>query len=296
MSALSNIITPFAHTLHLSTLPLHIHHLLAGYLFYEFLFTIVSPALSPLSRSYKALSAPKRIDWHTHVVSFIQCLIINSLALHAILTSPASTSPADRLWTYTPLAGRAQALAAGYFLWDVRVSIAHFDVLGMSSLIHGIAALGVTMLGFRPFANYYGLRFVLYELSTPFLNVHWFCDKMGLTGSSLQLYNGILLLVSFFGARIVWGGWQSWRIYSDVWSVWKDRGIMTKGCEMFWKATWVDVPLQCRELPGWLGGFYVGANTALTVLNVYWFGKMVQAVRRRFVVAEKMERDEKKES
>lgn len=57
---------------------------------------------------------------------------------------------------------------------------------------------------------------MLYELSTPFLNVHWFCDKLGMTGSKLQLYNGIALLVTFFGCRIVWGTYQSIMIYSDI--------------------------------------------------------------------------------
>jgi TLC domain len=56
----------------------------------------------------------------------------------------------------------------------------------------------------RPFANYYGLNFVLYELSTPFLNIHWFLDKLNVTGSRLQLYNGIALVVTFFACRVVW--------------------------------------------------------------------------------------------
>jgi hypothetical protein len=35
----------------------------------------------------------------------------------------------------------------------------------------------------HPFANYYGLNFILYEISTPFLNIHWFFDKLNMTGS-----------------------------------------------------------------------------------------------------------------
>ena len=51
--------------------------------------------------------------------------------------------------------------------------------------------------------NYYGCVFLLYELSTPFLNIHWFCDKLNLTGSKIQLYNGFLLLGTFFLCRLV---------------------------------------------------------------------------------------------
>ena len=56
---------------------------------------------------------------------------------------------------------------------------------------------------------------MLYELSTPFLNIHWFCDKLGMTGSKLRMYNGIALLVTFFGCRIVWGTYPTVLIYSD---------------------------------------------------------------------------------
>jgi len=68
----------------------------------------------------------------------------------------------------------------------------------------------------RPFANYYGISFILYELSTPFLNIHWFCDKLDLTVSKIQLYNGFALLATFFGSRLVWGTYQSVLTYQDV--------------------------------------------------------------------------------
>ena len=54
----------------------------------------------------------------------------------------------------------------------------------------------------RPFVNYYGCIFILWELSTPFLNIHWFLDKVNMTGSRAQLYNGYLLLFSFFSSQL----------------------------------------------------------------------------------------------
>ena len=44
---------------------------------------------------------------------------------------------------------------------------------------------------------------MLYELSTPFLNIHSFFDKLGLTGIRAQLYNGLALLVVFFCCQLV---------------------------------------------------------------------------------------------
>lgn len=292
MSALANLIQPLATKLHLATLPLHAHHIIAAFLFYEFVFDFVSPILSKwlFPKTYNGLDRRGRVNWDAHVVSMVQCIIINSMALHVIFTDPAREKATqdwrERLWGYTPEAGRVQGFASGYFLWDVIVSIQHFDVMGFGSLLHGIAAFGITNLGFRPFANYYGINFVLYELSTPFLNIHWFLDKFGMTGTSAQFFNGILLLTSFFGCRLVWGIYQSYLIYSDVWNAWHAATPMATNCARFFRATnlkaLMNVPMACKVLPTWLGGFYVGANSLLTVLNMYWFVKMVAAVRKRF--------------
>ena len=35
-----------------------------------------------------------------------------------------------------------------------------------------------------------------------------FLDKMGLTGSTIQLINGVILLVSFAGTRLIYGMYQ----------------------------------------------------------------------------------------
>jgi hypothetical protein len=127
---------------------------------------------------------------------------------------------------------------------------------------------------------------VLYELSTPFLNIHWFMDKLGMTGARAQLVNGILLLVTFAGCRLVWGVYQSALIYSDVWHAWHATTPFASRCAAFFSKTrlnaLVNVPLDCRVLPTWLGVLYVGANTLLTLLNFFWYSKMIAAVTKRF--------------
>jgi len=114
----------------------------------------------------------------------------------------------------------------------------------------------------RPFCNYYGLNFILYELSTPFLNFHWFMDKVGMTGSTTQLVNGVALITSFGSSRLLWGTYQSVRMYQDIWLAFKTPGGL--------------------PVPPWLAIAYVISNTTLSVLNFYWFGKMVQALMKRF--------------
>lgn len=185
-----------------------------------------------------------------------------------------------------------QGFSAGYFWWDVVVSLRDVEVHGWGAVMHAGSAVVVSGLGFvgvslpdivfscfgwflrnetganvfgacqRPFLNYYGLNFVLYELSTPFLNVHWFLDKCGMTGSRLQLINGIALIASFGVCRLVWGTYQSVNMYRDVW-----RTLQTPG----------ELPV-----PPWLAWAYLVAVTTLGGLNFWWFSRMIVTVRKRF--------------
>jgi hypothetical protein len=49
----------------------------------------------------------------------------------------------------------------------------------------------------------------------------------------------------------------------------------------------LDGPGSCAvgELPMWLVYVYLVGNTALSLLNLYWFSHMVKAVRKRFMPA-----------
>jgi hypothetical protein len=129
------------------------------------------------------------------------------------------------------------------------------------------------------------LNFVLYELSTPFLNIHWFLDKLNMTGSRLQLYNGIVLLVSFFSCRILWGNYQSLCIYSDVLTALQASNVEVPLANNITVFEHPDMKFNLAgtsvimKLPMWLVFVYLGCNTLLSFLNFYWFGKMVQTVK-----------------
>ena len=147
------------------------------------------------------------------------------------------------------------------------------------------------MLPKRPFANYYGIAFILYELSTPLLNIHWFLDKCNMTGSRAQLLNGIALLIAFFSCRLVWGTYQSASIYIDIWRLARTphhQGLLSKqGISSITKGLSSEHSEVMRfagdrVLPPWLTVVYLGSNTLLAFLNFYWFGKMIQAGQKRF--------------
>ena len=119
---------------------------------------------------------------------------------------------------------------------------------------------------------------MLYELSTPFLNIHWFFDKLGMTGTKAQLYNGIALLTIFFCCRLVWGAYSSFNIYMDVWNAIRLGGMSKMETDVEMMRFGED-----RSLPMWLVVLYMGGHVTLQALNVFWFGKMIAAVKKRFV-------------
>jgi hypothetical protein len=153
--------------------------------------------------------------------------------------------------------------------------------------------------------------FILYELSTPFLNIHWFCDKLNMTGGSLQWYNGLLLLGTFFCSRLCWGTYQSWRVFQDVWQVLHQypssslgnaavRDVHTtpaasifvprdgqlcmgrESCLVAQSEVMKFAHANTPAIPMWLGIVYLVSNIILHTLNFYWFGRMIETVRKRF--------------
>ncbi|KAG5985232.1 hypothetical protein E4U55_000055, partial [Claviceps digitariae] len=137
----------------------------------------------------------------------------------------------------------------------------------------------------RPFVNYYGCIFILWELSTPFLNIHWFMDKLDMTGSRAQLYNGFLLLFTFFSCRLVYGTYQSVRVFDDIWAAIDNNpsGSSLNSVAMGFAS-------QDSTVPLWLGAVYLASNLTLNGLNLYWFIMMIKAVRKRFEPAAKQPR------
>jgi hypothetical protein len=282
--ALHDLILPYTNTLHLITLPAHIHEVLLSFAFYTIFERYISPYLSRkfIPKHYAAFPPRTRINWHIHTTSFVQSIIICAATVHVIRNDDQRIGLTweDRLYGYSGSGGLVQAMAAGYFMWDFMICTVNYKILGPLDLLHGVIAGSVAILGFRPFALYYGLGYLLFDLSTPFVNIHWACDKVDLTGSAVQLYNGIALIVMFFSCRLVWGTYLTFHFFGDVWTATRaDReqqaishGVVKPGGEMAMQGS----------LPIWMAVAFCVGNLGLTGLNFFWFSKMIEAVRKRF--------------
>jgi len=222
-------------------------------------FTLSQPIAAYLSRSlfpnvYPQLPKKKRWGWTVHCVSMVHLLIVIPYALYLANTSiPAVDN--DKAFGWDDRLGPLHAITSSYFLWDL--TEAAWSDFGGEFMIHGAACVYVYSLGFRPWNAYFGPRALLWELSTPFLNIHWFLDKSGKTGSLFQLINGVCLIVVFFCARLVYGTYMSIDFLRTMYTV-------------------------RHEAPLWLVGSCVLGNITLNTLNWFWFTKMISALVKRF--------------
>lgn len=150
----------------------------------------------------------------------------------------------------------------------------------------------------RPFIYFSAPIFLLYELSSPFLNIHWFCDKLNLTGSIYQAINGLFLVLTFFSCRIVWGIYSSTWVFHDMFHLVRtghsDFVLRVPSGQLKTYSTNELLRIaRDREgqstafnyehfTPVWIPIVYLLSNLVLNSLNIFWFGKMIQTIRTRF--------------
>jgi hypothetical protein len=136
----------------LHTLPLHAHEIAIAAILYHVIFKYFAPWLSVrlLPTRYRRFTPKETLDWNLQCVSMVQSILISILAARYLANddSGASMSPEGRVLGWSGAAGSVQAVATGYFLWDLVISIKYFGDVGLPVLIHAISCLIVYLLGF----------------------------------------------------------------------------------------------------------------------------------------------------
>jgi hypothetical protein len=114
-----------------------------------------------------------------------------------------------------------------------------------------------------------------------------------MTGSRLQFLNGIVLLFTFFSCRLLWGTYNSFRVFADVYRAYTAGPVTLSdpqsgklnGDTVVGNAGFKHDVLQFADgqtVPLWLAAAYLASNLTLNGLNWFWFGKMIETLRKRF--------------
>ncbi|SCV67662.1 BQ2448_5273 [Microbotryum intermedium] len=235
----------------------------------SFLLQRISHVLSPhlFPNTYPKIKR-KQDDWDLHVVGWAFAFIATPFAFDMI-RHPSPEIVLDRAYGFGIAEARLNAFATGYFIWDAIVSAQHISTQGLGFFLHGFGCMIAFLFTLKPFLLYCGPDFLIWEFSTIFLNAHWYLDKFGMTGSTLQLVNGIFLVGAYVGARLIWGIYNSYQLWM-----------------LFFGP-------KADPRTGNVRYLYCGLNVLMNGLNFFWFRAMVLALKKRFVKPEPGARHER---
>jgi len=209
---------------------------------------------------YDQLSKHKKAQWQNRFLSTVHAVVVLVLSNYFLLTD-------DQLWTervhhHTPAVSGLICFACGYFLWDTLECILHYDENGLAFLLHGITCFLCYSIGMIPLVQFYGLVFLMFEMSTPFLNIHWGMQALNVENKFFLYTNGVLLILTFFVVRIVFGMYWSFTFYKDAYHLLQGP--------------------QGSDLIVMGAMAYLGvANVLLNVLNLVWFRKIISFIWKK---------------
>lgn len=243
----------------------HAHEIVISTVLYTILHLKIAPWVNRqlFGKRYSQLrDKGSKLDFDVHVVSMVQSLISIWMLLPII---GASTS-ADPNTYQDDRALMVTAISAGYFIWDIVVCTMNFKLYGLQFWGHAAAALYVMLITMRPFCQNWVGRYLLFEASTPFVNINWYIMQLTVRAkkhgfepvnmpSWINTINAMLLFIVFFLVRVVFGTLNNIVLYYRLWS---------------YRAT----------LPGFPTSMVVLLNLVLTSLNYVWFSRMVNILAK----------------
>lgn len=250
-------------------LSIHLHEVVYSFVFYNAIF-LVCPYFGKLffGTNYTLITNRKlKLNFDIHMIAMVQALISIAFCVPLLWTGSKGIHAIDArepvLFGYDYTHGFLSAITVGYFTWDLVVCVLHFDLFGFEFLLHAFASWFVFNTFMVPIFQYWAPRFLIFELSSPFVNINWFIAnskaKSGwLASTKVNVINGITLMVTFFSTRIVWGFWAVYLALSYIYQSWDVMTLAEKAV------------CSC----------VVGLNLSLDVLNLVWFLKMVKIAKK----------------
>lgn len=250
---------PESESLYLS----HLHEIVYAFIFYVSIHVFVAPVVNKLvfGKTYSSITSRKlKQDFDIHTVSMVQAFV--SLYILWPTLSISLNLNVATYWDHQ--SSMVAALSIGYFVWDLGVCLLNYKLYGLEFFAHAIGALYVMLMTLRPCCQPWVGKYLLYEASTPFVNVNWYIIQ--LTSSKdikdkckvpmvVNAINGLCLLLVFFVVRICWGSLANVLLYRQILKAWD-------------------------LLPTYRAVGLLVLNIVLTLLNYLWFYKMVRIAQK----------------
>jgi hypothetical protein len=203
----------FVHSMGLKSLPLHAGQIVTAAFIYFAIQNILSPFISTIlfPQQYPKFDRRTKVLWNVGVVKMIKaplnCFMCLVAMVKGMKTAHAITME-GRVWGYWSRGSSVQAIATGFYVFEILISIQYFDVLGLRTFLHAVASSSCSLLAFRPVLNYYGCRLTLLELPVFPEILRWCLHKLGKSDTSLYQINHKAMMALFAFSKLWWTPYQ----------------------------------------------------------------------------------------
>ncbi|XP_073107629.1 uncharacterized protein [Elaeis guineensis] len=209
-------------------------------------------------KGYGSLTKIQRIEWNNRGMSSTHAIFITIMSLYLVFYSDLFSDHLEGLVTFrsSNLSTFTLGVSVGYFITDLAMIFWLYPSLGgVEYILHhllSVSALAYAMLSGE--GQLYTYMVLISETTTPGINLRWFLDTAGMKRSSAYLVNGIMMFVAWLVARILLFIYLFYHIYLHY-----------------------DQVKQMHTF-GYLLTFLV--PTALFVMNMMWFAKILRGLRK----------------
>ncbi|KAG0539905.1 hypothetical protein BDA96_03G362400 [Sorghum bicolor] len=231
--------------------------ILAGIVMCGAVYEMTRKVSSRCFKCYNMLNNTQKVEWNNRGFSTLHALVAAAVSFYLVMISDLFNEDAHnsiiidrKSWLSDSMFG----VSIGYFLTDLTMILLYFPSLGGKEYLlhHGLSmyAIGLALLSGK--AHMYILMVLFTEVTTPFVNLRWYLDVAGQKTCNLYLYNGVALFVGWLIARIILFIYMFTHMYFHFDQA---RSIFTLG-------------------------FYslVGVPSAVAVMNVFWFWKILKGM------------------
>jgi hypothetical protein len=211
---LNNYLQPFFDNIHLHLVSFAFWmflHFASGYFYQNYTSFIQNGVAAAMAKDKKKRPEEVhhrrvRLDLMIKTVALVHAVVSSAGAIVAFLDPrPAAISYADA-YTLEPFYAGVCVISSGYFLYDFAMAIMERDI---AFFLHGSLSYAIFGHSSYPFLNQVGALFLIYEISTVFLNIRFLMITTGATKH--RMFNIIqwMFFGSFMLVRMGWGSYYS---------------------------------------------------------------------------------------
>ena len=226
-------------------------------------FLALGPLLAAFTGAYAELRPHVQRELRVSIIALLHALVASLLG-GSIVAFPDEQMDRDMYYGASERSTWMLSISCGYFMWDVFICLSA-KKLDLGFLFHGVTCFTCYLVAQAPFLNYHAAWFLLFELSTPFMQVRQILLMTGQKKSEAFGLVQTMFGVSFVVVRLVLGLPQSALVHSMLLPAlleWEEgQGVVVHSAFAWW--------------------YVLVCNVGLNLLNIFWASLMLKKFAKK---------------